>query len=243
MSDSTAQLHTQAIQAALSSNWEEALRLNELILETEPNNTDALNRLARSHFELGDLSKSKKFYEQALKIDPYNQIASKFLVRIDAYQKKGVKHEAGAHQHVSIDPSSFIEEPGKTKLVNLIKVAEPQRLFLLSSGEMVKIVAKNRSISVVDQSDRYLGALPDDVAHRLLRFIKGGNKYQAYIKTIKANGLSVLVKETYRSAKFKNQPSFNDNLSATLAYSSDHILVTDDDEVDIMEDSEDDSSR
>ncbi len=230
MADSPSQLTSQAIQAALSAQWNEALRLNEQILLAEPNNTDALNRLARTYFELGDLKKSKKYYEESLKQDPYNQIAFKFLKRIEVYQKKGGDRQTPSHTQIQIDSSSFIEEPGKTKQVNLIKVAEPQRLFLLSAGETVKLVAKSRSISVVDQNDRYLGALPDDISHRLLKLIKGGNKYQTFIKGVKANGLAILIRETYRASRFRNQPSFLDNLTGTLAYSSDHILVEGDDD-------------
>lgn len=230
MADSIPQLHQQAIQAALTAKWEEALRLNQLIIESEPSSVDALNRLARAYFEVGDLKASKKFYESSLKIDPYNQIAAKFLKRIESCSKKGTSGEklrstANGFQF-SLD--SFIEEPGKTKVVPLIKVAEPQRLSVLSPGEVVKLVSRSRGVVVNDMDNHYLGALPDDIGHRLLRFLRGGNKYQVLIKNVKPNGLAVLIRETFRSARFKNQPSFLDNLVGNMAYSSDHIVVTDD---------------
>lgn len=241
MATSPTQLHSQAIQAALTANWEEALTLNESILVNEPESIDALNRLARAYFEIGDLVKSKKYYESSLKVDPFNQIAAKFLKRIESCSKKGKttrKDRSSANGFSSFNLDNFIEEPGKTKLVALIKVAEPQRLSILSPGEIVKLVAKNRSIVVFDMDDHYLGALPDDVGHRLLRFIRGGNKYQVLIKNVKTNGLSVLIRETHRSVRFKNQPSFLDNLIGSLAYSSDHIVVSDDSDTDTEEDGE-----
>lgn len=227
MDDSPAILRQQAITAALLSDWDEALRLNQLILDVDPKNTDALNRIARAYFELGNLIESKKHFENALIQDPYNQIAAKFLKRIETFSKKGIKVPHSTCPML-IDSDLFIEEPGKTKLVTLLKVAEPQKLSLLSAGVMVNLVLKNRGVSVTDQDGDYLGVLPDDTAHQLIRLIKGGNKYQALIKTIKTNSLSLLVREVYRSARFRNQPSFLDGLNTTFAYSSNHIIVQDD---------------
>jgi tetratricopeptide (TPR) repeat protein len=229
MADSLPQLHQQAIQAALTARWEDALKLNQLIIEEEPQSVDALNRLARAYFEVGNLKESKKYYESSLKVDPYNQIAAKFLKRIESCSKKGTNGEKQrSHSSgVSFSLDSFIEEPGKTKVVPLIKVAEPQRLSVLSPGEVVKLVARSRGVVVNDMENNYLGALPDDIGHRLLRFLRGGNKYQVLIKNVKINGLAVLIRETFRSARFKNQPSFLDNLAGNMAYSSDHIVMPD----------------
>lgn len=240
MSDpSPTQLSSQAIHSALAANWEEALRLNQQILATDPKNVDALNRLARAHFELGDLKSSKKYYEAALSEDPYNQIAAKFLKRIEVSAKKGGSTTPRQRGQNLISTDSFIEEPGKTKLVTLIKVAEPQRLSQLSPGESVQLVAKNRGVVITGQDDKYLGIMPDDIGHRLLRLIKGGNKYQACIKTVKTNGLSVLIREIHRAPRFKNQPSFLDNLLlSNLSYSSDHIILQDESDQDPSEDEE-----
>lgn len=235
-------LQKQAINAALTSNWDEALKLNQQIIATSPENVDALNRLARAHFELGDLSASKKFYETALKHDPYNQIASKFLKRIETFSKKGAPTPSKSNGHISFTYDMFIEEPGKTKLVNLIKLAEPQKLSMLSAGHLVTLTPKTRFVVVSDSNNQYLGALPDDVSHRLLKLITGGNKYQAIIKTVKPNSLTLLIKEVYRAPKFKNQPSFLDNLNTNLAFSSDHIMMSDEDDRVEEDEGEEDSN-
>ena len=75
-------LHQQAIQAALCANWQEALDINLQIIKQLPQSVEVLNRVARAYFELGNLKQSRKYYEEALKNDPYNQIAAKFLKRI-----------------------------------------------------------------------------------------------------------------------------------------------------------------
>ncbi len=242
MDDQSVKLQQQAITAALSAQWEDAIQLNQQLIDLNPNDVDALNRVARAYFELGNLSDSRKFYSQSLKTDPYNQIAAKFLKRIEAFDKKGTKPVHNGSHHVNcLDTDLFIEEPGKTKVVNLLKVAEPQKLSLLSSGCEVVLVPKGRGITVTDPYGEYVGVLPDDVSHQLDRLIKGGNKYKAFIKTIKTNGLTILIRETLRSAKFKNQPSFLDSMNA-MTYSSDHITLIDDDAV-VEDDAEEDSGN
>jgi hypothetical protein len=93
-------------------------------------------------------------------------------------------------------------------MVNLLKVAEPQKLSQAFCGMKVLMAVKNHKITIIDANGDYLGVLPDDISHHLLRLYKGGNKYDLFIKSIRVNSLSVLIKETFRSKKFKNQPSF-----------------------------------
>ncbi len=234
---SPSQLSSLAIQAALDSKWDDALELNQKLTELEPENVDCLNRLARTHFELGNYSQAKKLYEKVLELDPYNAIAQKNLKKAMAFKKDGKTTNSNGLNHVPISPSVFLEEPGLTKIVTLIKVAEPQRLLSLSSGQMVNIVPKNRGITVTDSNNAYLGVFPDDTAHHILRLITGGNKYQAFIRSIKPNSMTLIVREVFRSKRFKNQASFIDE-SRIVAYSSDHIPMLNDD---VPEETEDEA--
>lgn len=230
--DTTDNLHQMAIHAALSSSWKEAIDLNLQIIESEPKSVEALNRLGRAYFELGKLKESKDSFDKSLSNDPYNQIAAKFIKRIETCKKKtGKKQDSigNSHNCPEVNSDLFIEEPGKTKLVALLKTAEPQKLSLLSPGALVDLNIKNKVIMITDQDKEYLGVLPDDLSHHLVRLIHGGNKYQAIIKTVKLNGLSILIRETYRSARFKNQPSFLDNLNMSQTYSSDNIVIINED--------------
>lgn len=238
-SDSPNNLHHQAINAALNSNWNEALKLNRLIIRDDPSNVDALNRLARANFELGKLSLAKKFYSEALKFDPYNPIAIKNLKIIKAFKKEDFSSnqqtmfEQNHNGHAAqVLASMFLQEPGKTKIVNLIKVAEPQKLSRMFCGMTVDLVVKNRKLTVVDPSGVYLGAIPDDVSFKLMRLIAGGNKYQVFIKSIRFNAMSVLIKETLRSKKFRNQPSF---LEASTHQSTPDLIAPIDQDADEVE--------
>lgn len=224
--DSTSNLHRLAINAALTSNWDQAIDYNRELIKTEPENVDCLNRLAKAYLELGKYSSAKKIYNEVLKLDPYNTIAQKNLKKVTSFkvgQNDNIKSPT-QNNAKALNPSSFLEEPGKTKIVTLVKAAEPNKLVLLSAGHEVNLVTKNRGISVTDADNQYLGVLPDDTAHHLLKLIRGGNKYQALIKAFKANSLTLLIREVYRSKKFKNQASFLDS-SRILTYSSDNILI------------------
>lgn len=207
-------LYEQAIDAALNSEWEEALKINKKIIKLDPQNIDALNRQAKAYLELGKGNLAKKYYSEVLKIDPYNPIALKNLKIMKSFKPNG---QALPNNHAKLSPSLFLQEPGKTKMVNLLKVAEPQKLSQAYCGMPVQMAVKNRKITVIDLNGNYLGVLPDDVSHHLLRLFKGGNKYELFIKSIRVNSLQVIIKETFRSKKFKNQPSFLEYTQPNIA--------------------------
>lgn len=201
-------LTRNAIEAALDSRWVEALKLNRQILKLDPQNVDALNRQGRVYMEMCRYNLAKKYYSEVIKIDPYNPIALKNLKIVKSFKPNGHGEIIHTNGLLKLSLSLFLQEPGKTKIVNLLKVAEPQKLSKAYCGMKVNMVIKNRKITIVDVDSNYLGVLPDDICHHLLRLLRGGNKYDLFIKSIRVNALSVIVKEVYRSKRFKNQPSF-----------------------------------
>ena len=218
-------LNQKAIDLALSCQWEEAVNLNLQLLESDPKNIQYLNRLAKAQFELGKYSECKKIYNQVLEIDPYNAIAQKNLKKISAIKKDSqLKNGSNA---TAISASLFYEEPGITTLVTLVKVAEPQKLVALSPGSILNLNVKKKGISVTDNFGVYIGALPDDSAYHLMRLIDCGNKYQIIVKSVKSNGVIILVREIFRSKKFRNQPSFLQD-AKMVTYSSDNITLLND---------------
>lgn len=208
---SSSHMQNLAISATLEGRFGDALKLNKKIIRTDPQNIEALNRLARVYMELGKFNLAKKYYTETLKFDPYNPIALKNLKIIKAFKVNGQAPVVNGQNKLSYQ--LFLQEPGKSKVVNLLKVAEPQKLSQAFCGMKVEVVVKNRKITVVDALGSYLGVLPDDISHHLIRLLRGGNKYEFFIKAIRVNGLSVLIKEIFRSKRFKNQPSFLDGSS------------------------------
>lgn len=197
-----------AAQAALSSNWQEAIQINEKILGVNENDVEALNRLARAQVCTGKLDKAQKIYKKVLELDPYNIIANKNLDKISKSNSNGHAKNVVFNYNLS---NLFLSEPGKTKVLSLINLAAPNVLALLNYGEQVNLNAKTHSVTITTTEGIYLGALPDDIAHKLITFITGGNKYEAFVKSVSPKILTIFVREIERSEKFTNQPSFQTN--------------------------------
>lgn len=195
----------KAVSAALNGNWELALKLNKEIVKKEKDDLDALNRLARAHAELGDIKKAKFFSNKVLKIDPSNQIASKSL---DKW--KLLKASNGASKKVTtIFSNMFLEEPGKTKIVKLLDIGDENLMASIDAGDEVQISCKKHRVSMLTKDNKYVGRLPDDIASRIRNFIKIGNKYIALVKKADKKEVLILLRETSRSPKIKDIPTFS----------------------------------
>jgi hypothetical protein len=193
------QLKSQAIQTALTGDWENAINLNKLILEEEPEDIDTLNRLAFAFLSQGNIKEAKSIYQKVLVLDMKNPIAIRNLKRLNDANARKINF------HLN---NLFIEEPGKTKVIDLINVADKKIVCHLRSGEKIKLSIKRMKIFVLDQEDQYIGMLPDDLCKRLIKFIHAGNKYEAYTRTAESNKISIFIRELKRVKRFINQPSF-----------------------------------
>lgn len=196
-----------AIEAALTSNWAQAAKINSRILQIFKDNIETLNRLAFAQTCMGEILKAQKTYKKVLELDPYNLIAKKNQQKIQKLEN---------NQNGKITPtqnlsSVFLYEPGKTKIINLLNLAPPAILASLNCGDKLQVYPKKHSIAITMQDGSYLGALPDDLSHRLLAYINGGNKYEVYVKFATTKSLTVFIREIERAPKFINQPSFQEN--------------------------------
>jgi tetratricopeptide (TPR) repeat protein len=207
-------LEKQAVQAAIKGTWQKAIQLNRQIIKEDSKNIGALNRLARAYWELGKVDEAQKSYRQVLKLDPYNSIATKNLQRLVKKRKKGKQKK------ISLSGNLFLEEPGKTKTIKLIRLASAEVLSELNSGQSVKLEPKKRTISVISEDKVYLGTVPDDLSLRLIKLINGGNRYQAFIKGVDRQHLDIFVREVFRSKRFHNLPSFSPSGSTYISYLS-----------------------
>jgi tetratricopeptide (TPR) repeat protein len=61
--------------AAETTEPEDAIAVNAAILEREPDDGVALNRLGRAYEAIGDIAKAKQTFEHAVEVDPGNTIA------------------------------------------------------------------------------------------------------------------------------------------------------------------------
>lgn len=198
-------LKQQAIQTALTGNWTGAIKQNKQLLKENPTDIEALNRLGYALTVIGRTREAKRIYQKVLALDKKNPIAAKNLKRLEELPNVLKQLET---PHLYTSSSLFLEESGKTKVVDLINTAEPKRISLLLIGEPLLLRVKRFKVFVLDQRNRYVGMLPDNIAKRLIALLKGGNGYEAYVKSIKNNRVSAFLKETKRSHRFRNQPSF-----------------------------------
>src|SRR3990167_8280854 len=181
-----------AILTAMENNWNEAAKINQKILETSENNVEALNRLAQANKRLGQQHKAEKIYRKVLEIDPHNIIAHKNLEKISKTNGNG--HTNGKTTIANNFSQIFIYEPGKTKLINLLNLAPPTILATLNCGDELQMNLKKHAVTITNNEGIYLGALPDDLAHRLITFISQGNRYETYVKCASPKILNVLIK-------------------------------------------------
>ncbi len=196
-------LTPQAIKAALEGNWEKAIETNSQILELAPSDVEAMNRLARAWRESGKVNKAKELYQRALKLDKLNVIAQRGLARLKIKAIKGK-----AEEKVSVSGKRFLEEAGKTKVIQLLYPAEVEILAALDSGDRVKLVVGKHRVCIHDSRGKYLGRLPDDLATRLIKLVTAGNKYEVLVKSVEGREIKVFLRELVRGEKVAQIPSF-----------------------------------
>ena len=205
----------QALQAAYSGNWSSAIKLNQQIIHQNPDDLEALNRLAKAFLETDQPQKAHRIYQQVLKRDQYNTIAQKNLKRLDHY----TQNPSANHTTVHYPAVSFIEEPGISKTIQLTCQGEPSILAKADAGDPVNLIAHKRHICVTTEQKIHLGRIPEDLSLRLINLIRGGNQYQAWIKSIDNQSVKIFIKEIRRASQFKDIPSFlNSNQISYLAF-------------------------
>lgn len=192
-----------AIEAALCQKWQEAFDLNKVILKNDPKNVNALNRLGFAAIKLGKYADAKTAFDKVLKLDPYNRIAEANGKKISVE-----KNKSGVHDDVILTPSLFLEESGKTKIIECVHPAPAKVLSTLACGQILTMKVKKHGIDLRDCHGTYVGALPDDIAFKLGKFIEGGNEYSVYVKHVAKGNITVFVRELKRGKKFQKQPSF-----------------------------------
>lgn len=222
-------LQAQAIAAAEKQNWQSAVLANKSLLELEPKNVSAMNRLGFCYLQQNEMQEAKAMYMKVLEVDAYNPIAKKYLDMLESGKKI-------APVTINTFQENFIEEPGKTKTVALCRVADPSILTSISVGSPCALVVKQHRISVeTEQGNVYVGSLPDDLSHNLSKLLTGGNQYKTVIKSVSKTGCSVFIKELSRSKKQEHLHSFPPAAHIHTAGSMHEELLVDSTPIDVTE--------
>lgn len=203
-----------AIDQALAGQWKEAVKTNLLLLKKEPQDTESLNRLGRAYLETGQKAKAIQTYHKVLGIDKFNTIAIKNLNLLKTLR---FTKNSSQNQPVTSLPV-FLEEPGVTKTVTLVRLGDPKIISHQRPGDAVKIVSRQHSVVVLNSTNQYLGRISDDLASRLRSLLASGNTYSAWLRSVEKNEVRVFIKELVRSFKHRFTPSFP--LTEKLTYAA-----------------------
>lgn len=194
----------EAINSALKGDWGKAVTLNLQILNDVPEDTEALNRLARAYAELGNMKRAKGLAKKVLKIDPFNSIASKSLNKWKVV-KTNAKNILVTNQSST---RTFLEEPGRTKITSLLNLGEKKVVASLNTGDELRLNSRGHRVCVTTIDEKYIGRLTDDISARLRNLIKIGNEYEVLVKSAEAGSVKVFIKETKKSERAADIPSF-----------------------------------
>ncbi len=212
-------LEQHAVDAAINSDWDDAVGLNKKIILRDKSNLKAYLRLGFAYIQTRDFDEAEKVYKKALKLQPKNSLASDNLDRIRVLKSRSGKKVVGKRE-LRLDPGMFLETPGKTKSVSLVTLGQKSTLAHLHVGQSVVLKAKKRKTEIRTENSEYVGSLPDDLSHSLYIFISGGNEYSAYIKDVSMNRVVVFIREEKKVKKFQKYLSFPKNIQTDIVASA-----------------------
>lgn len=184
----------EAIALAMESRWEEAAEANRNIIEIFPNDVDTFNRLGRALMEMGEYAQAREAYQSALGLDPNNSIAKKNLERLSLLKEEQLPPKRDQHK---VAPHLFIEETSKAGVVSLVDVASREKLAKLAAGDQVQLKINGQRLEVEDSHGEYIGRVEPRHALRLVKLMKGGNKYVSAIASSNDTP-KVIISEVYQ---------------------------------------------
>ena len=200
------QLAEQAIANAAASQWAEAVETNQKLLELGAD-AEAENRLAKAHWELGELATAREHYQTALALDPTNRIAERNIDRLKvllvAAGEKTVPAAEGSKAPVSI----FVEETGKTGFAFLTDLADPRQLAQVNPGDAVELTPEGNRLIAISNGMR-IGVVEPRVAARLLKLIADGNKYAAGVTSLGDKDVRIIIREISQDPRNYGKVSF-----------------------------------
>ena len=232
------QIAEEARQAALAGEWEGAIALNHLLLEKNPRDAEAYNRIGRAQLEQGKFTEAIDAYTHALKVDKANLIARRNLQRLELLRKS----DAGEpREKMAPRTATFIEEVGRTWVDELIDPLALEDLAAISPGERLELKIEDGVLIVTTPEGVALGKVDEKAAERIIQLMQNGNLYEVFALGISGDSLRVILREVYRDPRNGALVSFPRQVSATRAYlrERDSLRARDESEF-ILHDDDDD---
>ena len=235
------QLVEDARQAALEGRWEEAIALNQQLIERSPRDAEAHNRLGRAFLALRRYGDATEAYSSALRADPANLIARRNLQRLELLRHRpqpngtAVDSDGAGDDDPSTKPrtSVFIEEVGKTWVDELVNPTAPEELAEVLPAEQLLIEVDGDRLVVTRRDGRRLGEIEAKTAERVIELMAGGNRYEVYALGLSSQSLRVILREVFRDPSQATKVSFPRQITSR-AYLRERDLLRQRDEADFF---------
>ena len=183
-----------AIALAMKNRWPEAVAVNRSLIDDFPGDLESYNRMGRALTELGRIEEAREAFRRVLEVSPHNTIARKNLDRLDQLGDNLPRHQP-THRRAT---QAFIGESDKTLVTSLVNVASPKTLARLTPGD-VNLELAGRRLNVREEaSGEELGQVESKIASRLKRLMRGGNRYQATVKSVGERAVTIIIREVYK---------------------------------------------
>ncbi len=239
------QVVEEARRAALEGEWDVAIDINKELLERDPKDAAAYNRLGRAYLEKQDYAAAYEAYYDALKSDPANLISRRNLQRLE-HLRSGETPPAEAPATIFPRTLVFIEEVGKTWVDELVNPAPMIELAEIYAGQKLELVPEGNRLTVHDASGRRIGEVEAKTAERVMQLMAGGNVYEVYALGPSAASIRVILREVFRDPSLAGQISFPRQIAATRKYLRERDDLRRRDEADFYlddDESEDEDAR
>jgi len=239
------QLIDEARQAALDGRWEDAVAVNQQILERAAKDAEAHNRLGRAYLGLRRLNEATEAYSNALRADPANLIARRNLQRLEGLRNQApAEVESAAETEPAGMPRTavFIEEVGKTWVDELVNPVPREELSDILPADQLDLRVEGERLVVTRTDGRRVGEIEAKTAERVIALINGGNRYEVYALGLSTQGLRVILREVYRDPSLAGKISFPRQITSR-AYLRERDLLRQRDESDFFILDEDDEEE
>ena len=194
----------RAVRLASKGMWDDAAKVNGLMVNLFPNDVESYNRLGKALSELGRNREARTAFQSVLARSPNNAIAKKNLARLAKLADAEKPKKAARRSSRGVQ---FLEESGKSGVAPLTKLAPPGVLRTLAPGDRVRLEAIGDALTVA-MDETYVGQVEPRVGARIARLMRGGNRYDAIVTNAEDGELTVIIRETYKSPSQARVASF-----------------------------------
>ena len=223
---------------SLDGEWEEALSLNERIIERYPKDAEAQNRRGRALLALERYGAAAEAYTAALRADPANLIARRNLQRLESLRhllpNDGQEHARAESDAPTLPRTGvFIEEVGKTWVDELVNPIPLEQLAEVLPAECLDAEVQGNRVIIKRQSGHRLGEIEAKTAERVVELVSGGNRYEVYSLGLSSTSLRVILREVFRDPSQATRISFPRQITSR-AYLRERDLLRQRDEADFL---------